>query len=53
MHLALTIAWVLLIVPTVVWWKDSIAWVAFMSLYANIVGHAAAYSAERAETKED
>lgn len=27
--------WVLMIVPTLLWWKDSVLWVACMSLYAN------------------
>ena len=27
-------AWYILLVPTVVWWKESILWVSFMSLYA-------------------
>lgn len=28
-------AWALLIVPTVLWWKHSILWIALMSVYAN------------------
>lgn len=28
--------WLTAIVPTLIWWKDSILWVAIMSLYANI-----------------
>jgi hypothetical protein len=47
------IAWACLVVPTVVWWKDSILWVAFMSLYANFVGHFSAWGAVRAEDKAD
>jgi hypothetical protein len=27
--------WVLMIIPTLVWWKESVLWVAMMSLYAN------------------
>jgi hypothetical protein len=48
-HLALAATWALLGIPTVVWWKESILWVAFMSLWANIVGHLSAYDAARAE----
>lgn len=27
--------WDLMIVPTLIWWKESVLWVAIMSLYAN------------------
>ena len=27
--------WVALAVPTLLWWHDSVLWVALMSLYAN------------------
>lgn len=49
LHLALTASWVLLLAPTLLWWRESILWVAFMSLYANMVGHWSAYQAARAE----
>ena len=53
LHLLLTFSWVLLIIPTLVWWKDSITWVALMSLWANIAAHWSAYQASRVEEKED
>lgn len=28
--------WLVAIVPTLLWWKDSVLWVCIMSLYANI-----------------
>jgi hypothetical protein len=49
LHLALTFAWVLLVVPTLLWWKDSILWVSLMSWYAIVVSHLSAYAAARAE----
>lgn len=49
LHLAMTVLWGLTALPTIVWWKESILWVAFMSLYANVVGHWSAYQATRAE----
>lgn len=52
LHLALGILWVLLLVPTILWWKDSILWVLVISVYANIVGHWSAYQAVRAEESE-
>lgn len=52
-HLWLTLLWISLIVPTLLWWRDSVFWVALMSLYANIVGHWSAFEAARAkETSE-
>lgn len=48
-----TIVWVLLIFPTLLWWKESILWVALMSIWANIVGHFSAYIAARSEVVSD
>lgn len=48
-HLILTAVWVMLIIPTLLWWRDSILWIAFMSLYANIAGHWAAYEGAKAK----
>jgi hypothetical protein len=49
MHRALTVVWCALAVPTVLWWRESIVWVAFMSLYANVAGHWAAWEAAKAK----
>lgn len=51
LHKYATIGWALLAVPTVLWWRESIFWVAFMSLYANLASHWAAYQAAKLETK--
>jgi hypothetical protein len=48
-HLCMMLAWATLALPTVLWWRDSILWVAFMSLYANFIGHWSAYQGARAE----
>lgn len=48
-HAVLTVAWGIAIVPTVIWWRDSVLWVALISCYANSVGHFSAYQASRAE----
>ena len=48
-HFAMMIVWALLGIPTVLIWKESILWVAFMSLYANFVGHFSGWDAARAE----
>lgn len=48
-HLIAAAGWVVLAVPTVLWWKDSVLWVAFCSLYANAWIHVAAWQSSRAE----
>lgn len=48
-HLVLAGFWTVMLIPTVLWWKDSILWVAGCSLYANVISHLAAYSGARAE----
>lgn len=46
-HLGLAGAWVLLLVPTLLWWRESVLWVATISVYANVVGHLSAVEAAR------
>jgi hypothetical protein len=53
MHFAGMVVWGLLAVPTVLLWRQSILWVAFMSLYANFVGHFSGWDAARAEANGD
>lgn len=48
-HGGATLLWVALAVPTVLWWHDSITWVALMSVYACITGHWSSYQAVSAE----
>lgn len=53
-HWTLTVVWALMLIPTLLWWSDSILWVAGMSLYANVAGHwAAAQAAEADEHSPD
>ncbi len=52
-HAAAVTAWVVLIVPTLIWWKDSVLWVALMSIWANIAAHWSAWQAARTESKQD
>lgn len=52
-HKWLTIIWILLIIPGILWWAESIPFLVFMSLWANIAGHWSAYQASRAELKQD
>lgn len=50
-HTALTLVWAALVLPTLLWWRDSVLWVALMSLWANIASHWAAREAARAKEK--
>jgi hypothetical protein len=52
-HAWATLAWALAAVPTVLWWRDSVFWVAAMSLWANVASHWAAWQASRAEETID
>lgn len=51
-HLTLLVFWVLMIVPTVTIWKESILLVLLMSLYANIEATATAFIAAKKEKKD-
>lgn len=52
-HLIAVIVWFCLVPPTLIWWKDSILWVALMSIWANIASHWSAWQAARTESKQD
>ena len=51
-HTALTLVWVVLVLPTLFWWRDSVQWVALMSLWANIASHWAAREAAKAKESQ-
>jgi hypothetical protein len=40
--------WTACIIPTLLWWRESVLWVALMSLYANIKTAHGAHEAHRA-----
>lgn len=48
-HLTFTVIWLFLFIPTLVFWPQSILWLALMSCWANFVGHFSAWQATRAE----
>lgn len=52
-HLGMTAVWGLLVIPTLIWWKNSILWVALMSVWANVAAHFSAYQAARGEWQQD
>lgn len=45
--------WLMLSVPGLLWWKESITFVIILSLYANIAAEFSAYQGARAEKKQD
>lgn len=50
-QLILTLVWAFLFVPALLWWKESVPFLVFVSVYANFVGHWAAW--EAAQAKEE
>ncbi len=53
LNLWLAVAWLLLIIPTVLFWSESVLFIAAASVYANVAGHLAAWQASRAEEMAD
>lgn len=52
-HGLMMVVWPILAIPTILWWKDSVLWVACLSLYANFASEFAAWHASRTEQKQD
>jgi len=48
-HATMTVIWMLLVIPTALWWRDSIAWLAIMSVWANVAAHFGSWQGARAE----
>lgn len=51
-HLVMMIVWPALAIPTILWWKQSVVWVAILSLYANFAGEFAAWHAASTEKQQ-
>jgi len=49
LHAALMGVWTLLLVPTLMFWTNSVPFLVFVSLYANFVGHFSSWQAARSE----
>jgi hypothetical protein len=52
-HIALASFWVLIAIPGVTLWKDSILFVIAVSIYANFVGHISSYQAAASAGVDD
>ena len=48
-HGTLTIGWFLLAIPAVLFWRNSVPFLVYVSVYANFVGHWSSYQAAKAE----
>ena len=48
-HKYITILWIVLIIPSLVWWRDSVPWLVFMSVWANVASHWSSWQGARAE----
>ena len=53
LNAALTILWLLLIIPSVLWWSESVPWLVIMSAWANLAGHWASYQSAHSEVEND
>jgi hypothetical protein len=51
-HTVLTLTWAVLVLPTLLWWRQSVLWVALMSLWTNIASHWAAREAAKAKENQ-
>lgn len=52
-HATATCVWLLLIIPSVFWWRNSITWIVFMSVWANLAAHFASWQATRVEVNQE
>lgn len=48
-HAWMTVLWLILAVPSLLWWKNSILWVILLSVWANVASHFGAWQSARAE----
>lgn len=46
-----TLVWLALVIPTVLFWRESILWIAIMSVWANVAASFGAWASFRTEEK--
>lgn len=51
LHAVATLFWVAMIPPTIMWWKDSVAFLVFISIYTIIIDHVTAWQTAKFEDK--
>lgn len=52
-HMLMVAVWSVLVIPAWLWWRDSVFFVIFVSLYANAATHFSAWQAARAEEAQE
>jgi hypothetical protein len=52
-HGVSALLWLILCVPGILWWKYSVPFVVFASLWANVATHISSWQGARAERKAD
>ena len=52
-HGAMTIVWLVLTPPGIIWFRDSVPFLMFVSLVTALEGSASAWQAARVEVKQD
>lgn len=52
-HLAATLVFLALIVPSMLWWANSVPYLVAISVWANFAGHLSAWQSARVERKQD
>lgn len=52
-HLGLFFAWLLLLPPSILWWRESLPYLVGMSWYAIAIGHISSWQSARVERKEE
>lgn len=48
-HAAMTLVWAASVIPTLLWWRNSVLWIALLSVWANMAAHFGAWQGARAE----
>lgn len=51
-HKWATIVWILLVIPSILFWSQSLVWIILMSVWANVAGHWSSYQASRVEKNQ-
>ena len=52
-NVIMTVVWTAILVPGLIWWRESVPFLVFVSIYANIVGHFGAIAGSIAARKVD
>ena len=52
-HGAATVFWVLMVVPSVLWWRTSVPYLVMLSVYAVVMGHWSSWQSSRVEVRQE